>query len=120
MTAFNHRQTLNHAILEGAAKVSTHYGYGTLSDSLDITWYKDEDWIATFEDVLEALTNKEEKTLFGHRHDYHLSNVNGYFVIAQSNQAETGRELAKIPNYLHHDLFLLLTTLLKGNYDVSV
>lgn len=117
---FNHRQTLNHAILEGAATISTKYGYGVAIDSLDINWYKDEDWIETFEIVLQALENGEAKTLFGHRHDYHVSIESNFFVIHLINQRNGNKQFAKIPSYLPHDLFLLLSTLLKGNYDVSV
>lgn len=118
---FNHNEALNSAILEGATKVYNQYGGFCISDSLDIMWYKDEDWLHTFEEILEGVKNGETETIWTLKNEFKIELENHYFIIKNSDtvysEDSVSPAIAKIPDYLEKELFLYLTTLLRGYYE---
>lgn len=111
---FNYNVALNHAILEGAVSVFSQYGGFEISDSLDIMWYKDTDWVETFETMLGKIKSGDSVSIFCGNDEYILSITKNYFFIHFAD----GNPVAKIPTYSENDLFLYMTTLLKGEYEL--
>lgn len=116
---FNHKIALNGAILEGASKVFNQYGGFTMSDFLDIEWYVDTDWVDTFETILKHLNDGTEEKLWSGRYEYEVSLDQNYYVITSKDvrTESDAKKIAQIPNFLPNDLFLYLSTLLKGDYE---